>query len=186
MKYCALFIFVTTSISTFAQPSSLNMIKRSDADPPYIVKQYQCDFSKMTRRGDGSTFGPVLDSPAQTNLAVTSDVYESLSLESIQKWLAYMDTDKEVALMKKKIKEFENSGNIPAMKHWEEKLLFESQVKKGYIKGTVFFGYMNKVKSDNFLKTRHEPPFSIIESYASFDEMSADSHNYCNTKKYFQ
>lgn len=186
MKYHALFILVTFSTSTFAQLGSLNMIKRADADPPYVVKQYQCDFSKMTRRTDGSTFGPVLDSPMQTNLAVTSEVYESLALESVQKWLAYMDSDKEVAQMRAKIKEFENSGNIPATKHWENKLLNESQIKQGYIMGTVYRTYIAKVKSDYSLKTYHEPPFSNIKSYSSFDEMSADSHNYCNTKKYLQ
>ena len=183
MKYHALFILATVSINTFAQPSSL--IKRADANPPYIVKQYQCDLPKMTRREDSSTFGSVQDFPAYTNLAVTSDVYESLALEGVQKWLVYMDTNKEIASMRAKVRQFENNGNIPAMKHWEEKFLNEGQVKKSVIMNAVYQNYIAKVSSDYSTKTYHEPQLGNSKKYASFSEMKVDFHNYCNTKSTF-
>ena len=182
MKYKALF-FATVSFSTFAAPISL--IKRQDASPPYIVEQYNCDIPKMTHGVGGSSFGPVQDFPAGTYLAVTSEVYESLALQGVQKWLAYMDSDKEVASMRAKVRQFENSGNIAAMKHWDQKLLNEGQAKQGVIMKNVFGSYIAKVSSEESTKTYHEPQFGNSKKYGSFSEMKEDFRSYCNMKSTF-
>jgi hypothetical protein len=180
MKCHVLFILATVSINTFAQPSSL--IKRTDANPPYIINQYQCELFKMTRREDGSTFGPVKDFPASTNLAVTSEVYESLASQGVKKWLAHMDANKEIASMSAKAKQFEDSGNIPAMKHWEKKAANESLAKQRQFVNAEFQNYIANASSDYSTKTYHEPANGNSRKYASLNEMKMDFHNYCNVR----
>ena len=180
MKCHILFILATVSINTFAQPSSL--IKRADANPPYIINQYQCEIFKMTRREDGSTYGPVKDFPAYTNLAVTSEVYESLASQGVKKWLAYMDADTEIASMSTKAKQFESSGNIPAMKYWEQKAANESLVKQNQFVNAEFRNFIANVSSGYSTKTYYEPANGNLKKYASLEEMRLDFHNYCNVK----
>lgn len=182
MKYLALLTSVLTiaSINVFAQPITLT--KRADANPPYFVQQYVCDLTKLSRRDDNSTFGPVKDSPTYTSLAVTPNVYEGLALQGVEEWLDYMKNDKEVAAMRVKIKAFENSGNIPAMKHWEDKLRTETREKQNYLVNAAFKKYIARATADESIKKYHEPSLGGMKKYSSFGEMQEDSHNYCNAK----
>jgi len=136
----------------------------------------------MRRKDDGSIFGPVINDPSGVYLAVTPLVYERISLEATQDRLRYMEKNSDILTMKAKIKTFEDNGNIPAMKHWEEKLQQETQYRVYFFKRKAFENFIEKSVADESIKKLYCPGYGGVKLYQSLDEMKEDFENYCNPK----
>jgi hypothetical protein len=155
------------------------LVKREDASSPYILESYSCDLSRLKRREDGSTFGRVQTSPNSIALAVTPESHEAVLFTGDRAFQSYFENSPETKNMRSKVKKFEDEGNIPAMKHWDEKLRAELLYKKTYFRQSAITKYISKQNEDKILPIYYKPDGGS-KLYPSFEEMDNDYQSYCN------
>lgn len=175
----AAFIIILSLATKASANEPTSIVKREDADSPYIIESYPCDLSKLKRREDGSTFGRVKTSPSSIALAVTPETYEAVLTTGSRTFLSYMENNPEIKHMRSKIKQFEDEGNIPAMKHWDNKLRTEFLYKETYFRRTAILQYISKQTTKEKLPTYYTANDGI-KIYSTFEEMDDDYQNYCN------
>lgn len=140
------------------------LVNREDASSPYILESYSCDLSRLKRREDGSTFGRVQTSPNSIALAVTPESHEAVLFTGDRAFQSYFENSPKIKNMRSKVKKFEDEGNIPAMKHWDEKLRAELLYKKHIFANPPSQStYPNKlnIKACPYITSRMEDQSSI-------------------------
>lgn len=178
ITYTLLLILCSLATTTSArEPTSL--VKREDANSPYILESYSCDLSRLKRRENGTTFGRVETSPSSIAVAVTPEAHEAVIVAGTRRFLSYMNDNPEVKHIKSKVKQFESDGNIPAMKHWDEKLRAEYLYRESYFRQLTILEYISSQNSQGKLPVYYTPNRGL-KLYSTFEEMDADYENYCN------
>lgn len=86
-------------------------------EPPYLLELYGCDLQNLK-------YGlpvPIKETNSHRELIVSPQIYSQIQAEALKLSADKVFSDKELKRIDVKITQFEDSGNIEAMKHWVAK-----------------------------------------------------------------
>lgn len=88
-------------------------------DPPYLLNVHGCNLQGISA---GSRFVPIKRNSSYVVLIVSPSRYWKIKSSVNNEILQAKESSADLKKAKKKISEFEDAGNIPAMEHWERKM----------------------------------------------------------------
>jgi hypothetical protein len=172
-------MLVCLCVASSASAQAIRLGSADDAGTPYLLSVYDCDWTKP--KTDASRFSlPVNDKPSADYLIVSKQRYSAAGLEGLNNWLAFAKTDKNTVQMESKVQEFELSGNISAMKHWQDKLTIEMKTRMAYFEQLAFQKVINEELAKTGVPRYFQPSWPKAKMYATQKEMQEDVGAYCN------
>lgn len=174
---------ILATFNTSAQEfQSFTMKSDQNTVAPYLIRYYDCDWSSAVDKPDGSIERKLKNEEYKFQVLYAHPVAIDGILERAAKnWLHYLETDKDYLHVMSKVRDFENSGNIAAMRHWQakgEQLLAE---KQSYFKYNEMYAYVKKLAPTIYHDVAR--PDRLPPTYRSFTELKANEYEACTLRK---
>jgi hypothetical protein len=109
------------ALSCTASAQTISLTERADADIPYFLISYSCDFTKLVLNNEGRQVVGINEKSPLKELVVSPLQKRDIEFEASAAFAKAAYADEELRRIRSKVDQFENVGNIEAMNHWRNK-----------------------------------------------------------------